>query len=152
MKQLIAILSILTGAHKLSFGQSPSPVHWSFSTEKTGDNAWLVHCIATIDSGWHLYSQTQPKDAVAQPTQFRWTPTPFIVPTGKAREVGELEHMKDNTVGIEANQYEKTVDFEQKIVLKGKAHTKLTGKLTFQVCTNEMCLPPKTIPVEVVLP
>lgn len=82
----------------------------------------------------------------------KWAANPLILPTGKAREVGRMEHMEDKTVGIEANQYEKKVDFEQRITLRGIAKTRLTGKLTFQVCTNEMCLPPKTIPVEVSLP
>jgi thiol:disulfide interchange protein DsbD len=108
--------------------------------------------MVTLDSGWHIYSQTQPKDAIAQPTVIEWTGNPSIHPTGKAREIGQVEHMKDNTVGIEANQYEKKVDFEQQIILRGTGQTKLTGKLTFQVCTDEMCLPPKTIPVEVSLP
>jgi thiol:disulfide interchange protein DsbD len=152
MKQLITILSILTGIYSPSLAQSPNPVHWSFTSEKAGDNTWLVHCVATIDSGWHIYSQTQPKDAIAQPTMIRWTANPLILPTGKATEVGRLEHTKDEVVGIEANQYEKRVDFEQKVTLRHITKTKLTGRLTFQVCTNEMCLPPKTIPVEVFLP
>jgi len=152
MKPLITALSLFWFGHSALYAQSPNPVHWSFNSEKTGDNTWVVHCTATIDSGWHIYSQTQPNDAIARPTEIKWTTSPLILTTGKAREIGRLEHTQDKTVGIEANQYEKKVDFEQKITLRSTARMTLTGKLTFQVCTDEMCLPPRTIPVEVPLP
>src|SRR4051812_3760227 len=47
-----------------------NPVSWSFSSKKINDKLYEVQIVATIQSGWHLYSQVQPGDAIAVPTSF----------------------------------------------------------------------------------
>jgi len=99
---------------------------------------------AQLQSGWHAYSQNQPEDAVARPTEIRFKPNPLVGLQGKIREVGTMEKWKDETTGIQANQYADQVDFIQVIKVKANVRTSLSGSLTYQVCTNEMCLPPRT--------
>jgi thiol:disulfide interchange protein DsbD len=55
-----------------------------------------------------------------------------------------MEKWKDEASGIQANQYANQVDFVQVVKVKGNVKTSVSGSLTYQVCTNEMCLPPKT--------
>jgi thiol:disulfide interchange protein DsbD len=101
--------------------------------------------MAKIDVGWHIYSQTQPKDAIAVPTSIKFTKNPLMSLNGKLKEVGNLERHTEKTLGITQNQFSDTVDFVQVIKMNRKAKTNASGTIEFQVCTDEKCLPPKTI-------
>lgn len=143
---LVAVFSVA-----LSSAQALNPVSWSFSSKKISEGVYELHMTATIDKGWHLYSQTQPEDAIAQPTSFSFNKNPLLVFDGKVKEVGKLEKYKDKILGVTANQYSNKVVFVQKIKLKGKAKTNVTGKLEFQTCDDEKCLPPKTVNLSISL-
>ena len=64
---------------------------------------------------------------------------------GKAKEIGKKEMYQDKAAGIKQYQYGDKVDFVQVINLKLAVKTSISGTITYQTCTNEMCLPPKTI-------
>jgi hypothetical protein len=150
MKKLsFILLSLFITA--LASAQSLNPVNWSFNSKKISDNVYEIQMTATIQRGWHLYSQTQPKDAIAQPTSFVFNKNPLIEFDGKVKEVGSLEKFKDKELDISANQYSNKVVFTQKVKLKGKAKTNVTGKLTYQTCDDVKCLPPKTVNLSVAL-
>jgi thiol:disulfide interchange protein DsbD len=131
--------------------QALNPVSWNFSSKKIGDNVYEIQMVATIQQGWHLYSQTQPKDAIAEPTSFAFNKNPLLQFDGKVKEVGNLEKFKDKELDISANQYSNKVTFIQRVKLTGKAKTNVTGKLTFQTCNDEKCLPAKTINLSIAL-
>lgn len=100
---------------------------------------------ATMQTTWHLYSQTQPADAIAIPTTFTINANPLFTKEGKIKEVGKMELMKDAALGVSANQYSNTVDFVQKIKLKANVKTNFTGTVEYQTCDDKRCLPPKTV-------
>src|SRR5215203_4295882 len=105
----------------MSFAQKElNPVIWSFSSKKISDKVYEIQMTATIDNGWHLYSQSQPKDAVAEPTSFTFNKNPLVELDGKVKETGKMEKYTDKDLGISANQYSNKVVFTQKIKLKGK--------------------------------
>lgn len=150
MKKCIFILSsffIVT----LATAQSLSPVSWNFNSKKISDNVYEIQMTASIQPGWHLYSQNQPKDAIAQPTSFVFNKNPLLQFEGAVKETGTLEKFKDRELNISANQYSNKVVFTQKVKLKSKAKTNITGKLTYQACTDEKCLPAKTINLSIAL-
>lgn len=150
MKKLLFILFSLVAIGSVS-AQALNPVSWSFSSKKISDNIYEVQMIATIQQGWHVYSQNQPKDAIAQPTAVVFNKNPLLELNGKVKEVGALEKFKDKELDISANQYSNKVIFAQRIKLKGKAKTNVTGKLTYQTCNDEKCLPAKTINLSIAL-
>jgi thiol:disulfide interchange protein DsbD len=134
-----------------SFAQQLSPVSWSFASKKIGDNVYEVQLVATIQQGWHLYSQEQPTDAIAQPTSFNFNKNPLINFEGKVKEIGKLEKYKDKELDISANQYSHKVTFVQKVKVKGKVKTNVSGKLEFQTCDDKKCLPPKIVNFSIAL-
>jgi thiol:disulfide interchange protein DsbD len=136
------ILSLTLSAASAQRGLHP--IAWQYSVHKVADKTYEVHLTAQLQSGWHAYSQKQPEDAVAQPTEIRFKPNPLVGLMGKIREIGAMEKWKDEASGIQANQYANQVDFVQVVKVKGNVKTSVSGSLTYQVCTNEMCLPPKT--------
>jgi hypothetical protein len=144
---VIAFLFIASAA----FAQQASPVSWTFTSKKISDNVYEVQLIATIQAGWHLYSQTQPGKAIAQPTTFNFSKNPLVAFDGKVKEIGKLEKYKDKELDLEANQYSNKVTFVQKVKVKGKVKTNVSGKLEFQTCDDKKCLPPKTVNFSVAL-
>lgn len=128
-----------------------NPVSWSFASKKISHKEYELQMTATIQQGWHLYSQVQPEDAIAQPTSFNFNKNPLLDLNGKVKEVGKLEKYKDEKLDVSANQYSNKVVFVQKVKLKGKAKTAVTGKLEFQTCDDEKCLPPKTVNFSIAL-
>lgn len=142
---LIAFTSVVTSA------QITNPVSWTFTSKKINENVYEVQMVATIQNGWHLYSQTQPKDAIAIPTSFSFTKNPLVEVEGKIKETGKLEKFKDEDLGVSANQYSKLVVFSQTVKLKGKAKSNVGGNVTFQTCDDKKCLPPKTVAFNIAL-
>jgi thiol:disulfide interchange protein DsbD len=146
-------LFVLAGFALATFGSRAqlNPVTWSFSAKKISDKTFELHMKATIQNGWHLYSQKQPDDAIAIPTTFTIRPNPLFKPDGKIQELGKMEVMKDATLGISANQYSKTVDFVQKVKLKGNVKTNFSGSVEYQTCDDKKCLPSKTVNFSIAL-
>ena len=66
----------------------PNPVKWTFSAKKIADKQFEVEMKAVILPGWHLYSQQQPEDAIAIPTEFVLNQNPLLSLKGKIKEVG----------------------------------------------------------------
>jgi cytochrome c biogenesis DsbD-like protein len=148
MKRLLSILLFCSPAIAVL---SQSPIQWQYTAKKISDKSYEVHISGTLKTGWHAYSQSQPEEAVAQPTQIKFKPNPLLSMQGKIKEFGALEKWQDQATGIKANQYKDKVDFVQVVVVKGNVKTSVSGSLTYQVCTDEMCLPPKTEPFNVEL-
>lgn len=128
-----------------------NPINWAFTSKKLSDNTYEVKITATIEKGWHLYSQTQPEDAIAMPTTFTITNNPLLEVVGKIKEVGKLEKFRDKELDLSANQYSEKVEFVQTIKLKGKVKTSYAGSVEFQTCDDKKCLPPKTVNFKVAL-
>ncbi|HPG11274.1 MAG TPA: protein-disulfide reductase DsbD family protein [Chitinophagaceae bacterium] len=122
-----------------------NPVQWSFSAKKVGDKMYELHMTATIQKKWHLYSQTQPDDAIAIPTEFAFNKNPLLDFEGAVKEVGKMEIYKDKTLDVTAHQYSNSVKFVQTVKLKANAKTNVTGNVEYQTCDDEKCLPPKKV-------
>jgi hypothetical protein len=145
---IISFLAVTSMAAKAQI--IANPVSWTFTSKKVADKTYEVHMTASIQSGWHLYSQTQPEDAIPQPTSITFDKNPLVSLDGKAREDGKMVTFKDPNLGS-ANQYSSKVDFVQTVKLKANAKTKVNGNVKFQTCNDEKCLPPKTVNFSIAL-
>jgi thiol:disulfide interchange protein DsbD len=148
MKKLPLLAAFLFTAF---FSRGQNPVAWSFSSKKVSEKTFEVHLTANIQSGWHLYSQSQPDDAIAIPTNFSINNNPLLKLDGKIKEVGAMEKYKDKVLGISAHQYSNKVDFVQVVKLKSNARTNISGTVEFQTCDDKKCLPPKTVNFNIAL-
>jgi len=128
-----------------------NPITWTFISKKLTNGNYEIHMTATIEKGWHLYSQDQPDDAIAMPTTFSITSNPLLEVVGKIKEEGNMEKFHDKELDLSAYQYSKTVNFVQTVKIKGKAKTSFTGSVEFQTCNDKKCLPPKTVNFKVAL-
>jgi hypothetical protein len=150
MKKIIFGLLLMTTAG-IVHAQVLNPVQWSFTSKKTGDKTYELHLTANIQSGWHLYSQTQPANAINIPTEILFNINPLVSMDGKVKEAGKMEVYKDTRLGISANQYKDQVDFVQKVKLKVNTKTNISGTVEYQTCDDKKCLPPAKMPFNLAL-
>ena len=143
MKKALVLVSVLVAA--LVSNAQLNPVTWTFTTKKIADKTYEVHMKANIQSGWHLYSQSQPEDAIAIPTSFKFNSNPLLKLDGKVKEIGKVEKFHDPRLDLSANQFSNSVTFVQVVKLKTSAKTNITGSVEFQTCDDKKCLPPKTV-------
>ena len=143
MKKIIALITIVLMATAVN--AQLNPVSWTFTAKKISDKLYEVRLKATMQNGWHLYSQTQPNDAIAIPTTFTLNNNPVLKLEGKIKEVGKMQKYHDAKLAISANQYSSTVDFVQMVKLKANVKTNLSGNVEYQTCDDKKCLPPKTV-------
>jgi hypothetical protein len=141
----ILILFAVATAH----AQILNPVHWVYSAKKIDDKTYEIHITALIDDKWHVYSQDAGDGPV--PTSFNFTANPLLILDGKVKEVGTLEKIYDPNFKSELRYYEKQVDFVQKVKVRSAAATVIKGTVSFMVCNDRQCLPPKDIPFNIKL-
>jgi hypothetical protein len=110
-----------------------------------------VRLTANVQSGWHLFSQSQPEDAIAEPTKITFNKNPLLKLDGNIKEEGKLEKFHDAKLDLSANQYSAKVEFVQMVKMKASAKTTVSGTVRFQTCNDEKCLPPKTINFSIAL-
>lgn len=140
----ISSLLLFFSISLMSISQVQNPVKWSFTSKKISNNTYEVHLTASIDQGWHIYSQTTP-DGGPIPTAITFSKNPLLTLSGDPKEVGKLEQHNEPLFGVDVKQYSNKVDFIQSIKLKGNAKTLVNGSVEFMVCNNKQCLPPKTV-------
>ncbi|TYA78745.1 protein-disulfide reductase DsbD family protein [Seonamhaeicola marinus] len=144
MKKLLAILLfIITGQ---GFAQILEPVKWLTSVEKVSDTEFILKTTATIDKGWHLYSQNVP-DGGPIPTTFVYNDVEKIGITSEPEG-----HVVDDPIfSMRIKYFGDSAEFLQKVKVS-KGTKKVTGSVDFMVCDDSRCLPPTTIDLTFEIP
>jgi thiol:disulfide interchange protein DsbD len=139
---------IITGAFLLLFSnflfaQIQNPVSWTATSKKISDKTYEIHLTATINKGWHIYSQTTPEGGPIA-TSISFTKNPLLLFEGNAKEVGKLEQKNEPLFGVDVKQFSNKVDFVQVVKLKAHVNTAAKVVVEFMVCNDRQCLPPST--------
>ncbi|MBD0833455.1 protein-disulfide reductase DsbD domain-containing protein [Aestuariibaculum sediminum] len=141
MKKVFLFLTLL--AAFVGQAQILEPVKWSTSVNKISDTEYELVATATIDAGWHLYSQNVPEDGPV-PTSFTYEGNANYLKKGNTIE-GEGHTIQDPIFEMEITYFEKKADFKQRIRVKGKTPFEVKGVVEFMVCDDSRCLPPTPV-------
>ena len=147
MKFIASILILFLGF--TSFSQILDPVKWETKVEKISNNEFNLISIATIDKGWHLYSQDVPEDGPI-PTSFIYDDDGGVVKiTGNTQEgEGTIEFTKlFGEEGMDIEHFSNKATFIQKIEVVG-AKNKVHAFVEFMACNDTQCTPPKEVDLE----
>ncbi|MFD0795554.1 protein-disulfide reductase DsbD N-terminal domain-containing protein [Mucilaginibacter litoreus] len=129
--------------------QIETHVTWAFAAKKISATEAVVLAKATIDPGWHIYSQTV-KEGGPVKTEFTFTPSKDFTVTGKPSEpkpITKFEKVFNMNVGY----FENAVIFQQKVKLKSAKATLVKGKVEFMTCNDSKCLPPDEVEFSVAI-
>lgn len=141
MKKYILLLLCLLFVSQV-FSQILEPVKWTFTSEKTTDSTANLYLTATIDKGWHIYSQTIVGEGPV-PTSFAFEKSKDYQLVGKVYEPKGHEEF-DKGFEINVTYFEKSVTFVQSIKILTDKDFVVKGTLTFMAC-EKSCLPPADI-------
>ena len=116
------------------------PVKWEFSSYKDGEN-YLVLFQATVEEGWHIYSQHINGQDGPLPTMFTFTDKSLI----KAPIVEECTpHVEyDPNFMMDLKFFEGTANWW--LTVPAEDPRDLSGYLTYMVCDSTKCLPPEDV-------
>jgi hypothetical protein len=139
---VVMLLSVGAGAQI-----TKDPTTWTVEVKKTGATAYDVIFHLKLQPTWHIWSLTPGGDGFQLPPEFKLDKVAGVKLVGKVKEKGKLIKSKMDGVDGVVNYYSGSVDYVQSVTATGVA--KITGSYRYQVCTDAMCLPPKTKKFEV---
>ena len=144
MKKLLIIVILLLITTYVK-AQIENPVHWSYAAKKISATEAVVFLKATIDDGWHIYSQKKADNGGPVRTSFVFTPSASYALLGTTTEPEPMTRFEES-FSMNVSFFEHSVIFQQKIKLKPKTTaTTVKGALNFMVCNDEKCLPPDNV-------
>lgn len=139
-KIILTALTSIIGT--VAYSQILAPVKWSYAAKKIDKEQAVVFIKATIDKGWHIYSQ-QVADGGPVKTSFKFDKSDDYTLNGNTSEpkaVSKYEKAFDMNV----QYFEQSVTFQQKVKLKN-GQALVNGTLNYMVCSNKQCLPPEDV-------
>jgi hypothetical protein len=142
MKRLLIIVVLSAYISFAAKSQIVKPVTWSYAAKKTSATTATIYLKATIEEGWHLYSQFV-KEGGPVKTTFTFPKAKnysLIGTTTEQKPIERYEEMFKMKIGY----FETSALFQQKVKLIGKK-TIVKGKVEFMVCNDKQCLPPEEV-------
>jgi thiol:disulfide interchange protein DsbD len=163
---VLAFLFISAG-----FAQIVEPVKWNYTKKELGNNEYELIFKATIDKGWHLYSQNI-GDNGPIPTSFVFNNLDgfeFVDKSIKIKRVESFEPNSDSLYQVTFDETKPIVEFDPNFNMKLKFYADnaefksqirvtspepvvIKGFLEFMCCDDEKCLPPDERDFEFSLP
>lgn len=128
------------------------PVAWKLSPLAAPVKAgarFSVKLLAEVQEGWHLYS-LKPMAEGPVPTRI-WIAEGQPFSLAGAVQSPDPQVMQDATFGMEVELYEGEAGFTLPVRVASSAPQgaqKLVVSASYQSCNNKLCLPPKTVKVE----
>ncbi len=126
-----------------------NPTKWTFTATKVKKGEYKIALAVELQDKWAIYSQTLESNDGPVPTSIVFEPATGAELVGKAAEEGDKIAGFDDVFGMNVVKYKKKVKFVQTV--KAKKGTKIKGSVTFMVCNDDSCLPPRDVPFEVSL-
>ncbi|GAB4045523.1 protein-disulfide reductase DsbD domain-containing protein [Spirosoma litoris] len=145
MKTLVFASLMLLAGYAVQ-AQVLKPVKWSYAARKTSATEAVIFLKATIDPGWHVYSQHVGEGGPVK-TTISFDPGAYAL-QGTAQEPKPITRM-EKVFNMEVSYFEKEVIFQQKVKLTGKNPQVVKGTIEYMVCNDKQCLPPDEIPFSV---
>ena len=143
MKNLIITLCSLLSLVITGNAQILEPVKWETSVEKISDTEYDLISTATVEGGWHLYSQNVPDDGPI-PTTFLYKANADYELTGTTSE--EEGHTVDDPIfQMRIKYFGDKAEFRQRIKVLNQELSIVEGEVEYMACDDEKCLPPDYI-------
>jgi DsbC/DsbD-like thiol-disulfide interchange protein len=143
MKKGTFLFLIVTFLSLSTYSQILKPVTWSYAATKNGNAEATIYLKATIDNGWHLYSQKGSKEGGPVKTTFTYEGSKDFKMVGKTIEPKSIVKFEP-LFSMDIAYFENSVVFQQKIKMKG-TNTIVKGNVEFMVCNDKQCLPPSQV-------
>src|SRR5690554_6054015 len=129
MKKFYMFLLLAVVSLSSVFSQIHDPVKWTTEVKKISETEYDLISTATIDPGWHLYSQDVPEDGPI-PTYFDFPESPHYRTIGEVKEDEGITEM-DPVFEMIIKYFDNKANFTQRIELtgdQGRSEERRVGK------------------------
>ncbi|MDN3547421.1 protein-disulfide reductase DsbD domain-containing protein [Mucilaginibacter aquaedulcis] len=141
MKKII-LTAICITLCSAAFSQILTPVKWSYASKRIDKEQAVLLIRATIDKGWHIYSQ-HVADGGPIKTTLKFEKNDDYILEGSTIEPKPISEY-EKSFSMNVQYFEQAVTFQQKIKLKA-GQTTVKGTINFMVCNAKQCLPPDDV-------
>ena len=141
MKNILSFF-IFICVTSIGFSQMIPQPKWTTSVEKISENEFNLVSVATLEPGYHLYSQDLPENG-PNPTSFLFFDSDAFKLVGNSLE-GKGTTVDDKTFGMKIKYFSNKAVFKQRIELLKKATT-IEGLVEYMVCDDSRCSPPTEV-------
>ena len=142
----LVCLLISTGARAQNFGD---PAHWKIEAVPGNDLYYNFVFSVDLDSGWHIWSLKPGGDGTLIAPVFSFDIGNYTL-NGDMYEQGKLKEEFMEGIDGKVRYFFKKAEFIQSI--KARQGELITGAYTYQLCSDMVCLPPKTIKFKYTIP
>lgn len=122
-----------------------NPVSWTYSQKALPNNETELSFIATIEPGWHMYSQFIPEGGPIV-TSFTYVKNSAVQILGKVSEPKPTEEF-DKNFNMTLKYFSNKAIFKQRIKVNA-ATTVLKGTIEYMSCDDKQCTPPQEVEFE----
>jgi thiol:disulfide interchange protein DsbD len=152
IKRIYLAVFIILGTLQVN-AQMLTPVEWS-----TNVDGKYLEAIATLEPGWHLYSQYN--DDFPFPTKFTFDTASFSVNNNPVISFFDPDYFQEPSpitefvkeFDMELSFFKNKVVFRQEIDKRNTQEVILEAEVEFIVCNDEMCLPPDYLKLTWIIP
>jgi thiol:disulfide interchange protein DsbD len=117
------------------------PTTWKYEVKKKSATEYQLIFHLDIKQGWHIWSLHPGGDGYEISPSFNFDNNPNVTVKGAATEKGTATTTTMEGIDGKITYLNGKIDYIQNVTVKGKG--KITGKHTYQVCNDKLCLPPK---------
>lgn len=146
MKQLLKITAVVLALFCMtlpSMAQSiQDPAAWTYEVKKKSANTYELVFHLKLQKDWHIWAIKPGGDGYQLPPSFTFDKAAGVQLKGKPVEKGKPVTTLMEGVDGKVTYFANAVDYVQTVVVTGK-NIRITGKHTYQVCNDHVCLPPK---------
>ena len=140
-KKLFLLIAFFT-VSIIAQAQILTPVKWTKSVKMTDDRNGVITFTATIDNGWHMYSNDSPADGPT-PLSVNWKNTKGVKLVGGLTPSKAPTTIDDEAFMMKVRQWEGKVTLTQKFTVTEDKYN-IDGVLQFMSCNDQTCTPPAT--------
>lgn len=126
------------------------PVDWKFSIEERGENKYAFIAVASIDPGWHMYSQHVDGLDGPMPTEFLFEKIDGLTLVGGVTEPEAITKY-DSVFEMELSYFDGAARFVQEFENTGGLKS-LEGSVGYMACDDARCIFPSPVEFNIALP
>jgi hypothetical protein len=124
-----------------TFGQiTEDPTSWTYEVKKKSANEYQLIFHLELKKTWHIWSVNPGGDGFQIIPAVAFDKNPSMQVKGSLMEKGKATTTLMDGVDGKVTYLSGKVDYIQEVVVRGS--TRITGKHTYQVCDDKMCLAP----------
>ncbi|MET2984577.1 protein-disulfide reductase DsbD family protein [Aureibaculum conchae] len=140
MSKFLTTFLLLFFAITSIYSQLVDPVKWETSVEKTSETEYTLVATASIEEGWHLYSQDVPEGGPIATTFTFYTNDNFELVGNTSEDEGHTED--DAVFNMKIKYFDTKAEFKQRIKIINKELSVVKGEVEFMACNDVQCTAP----------